>query len=140
MTRISELLFVALRCRCPTLRRRAVALLWSRNWLEGCWWSFNAARTAERVIAIEEADPLETCQQPSDIPALNRIRVIKMHKVPSPMRGGRILLRYVRRPWDLTGLPEESCVDVPCSIPDTMASGPSNAPSTYLQLTERPRM
>lgn len=57
---VSPLYFVALKCRHPQIRRRAIRLLRARIRREGLWDSTVAAAIAERIVAIEERN-LSSC-------------------------------------------------------------------------------
>jgi hypothetical protein len=75
---IAPVYFVALKCRYPTLRRRAIKLLADFPRQEGLWHSTRAASIASRVAAIEEAHiPPEILADPTTgpdiIPAHSRI-------------------------------------------------------------------
>ena len=59
METVSPLYLVAIKCRHPAIRRRAIAVLRRRVRREGLWDSGKAAAIAERVVEIEEAE-LET--------------------------------------------------------------------------------
>jgi hypothetical protein len=68
------------RCRCPVLRRKAVALLYHRNWRERTFNSFVTAKISEWVIATEEqglVDP-QTCD---DVPESSRIRILEFARI-----------------------------------------------------------
>ena len=54
MQLVGPVYVVAHKCRDPTLRRRAIALLKKAQRQEGLWDSTIAARVAERIVAIEE--------------------------------------------------------------------------------------
>lgn len=51
---VSPLYLVALKCRDPIIRRRAIAVLRRHVRREGLWDSLKAAAIAERIVAIEE--------------------------------------------------------------------------------------
>ena len=72
MNIVAPLYAVAHRCRHPIIRRKAVSLLYAAPRQEGIWESRVAARTAERVIEMEEAGlGRVTCCE--DIPEWMRI-------------------------------------------------------------------
>ena len=129
---IPALYICASRCRCPVLRRKAVDLLCLRNWRERLFSSAVPATIAEWIIATEEqglVDP-QTCE---DVPETNRIRILECARieektlpngVESTFNRGieiiwyrprarfdlcfakeptRLLIHYVKSPWDLTG-------------------------------------
>jgi hypothetical protein len=48
------LFFTAVKCRCPKLRRRAISLMKDEERQEGIWNSVLMAKTAERMVEIEE--------------------------------------------------------------------------------------
>jgi hypothetical protein len=52
---ITPLYITASRCRDPTIRRRALHLLYTCNRKEGIWDSRLAARVAQRIVEVEEA-------------------------------------------------------------------------------------
>ena len=81
---IPSLFLCAIRCRCPSMRRKAVHLLSRRNWQERSWNSLTAARIARQVIAIEEGR-LTNPQNFEDVPATSRIKLLKVkHMAPEP--------------------------------------------------------
>ena len=55
MNTVAPLYAVAHRCRHPTIRRKAVSLLYKAPRQEGIWDSIVTARVAERLIGIEES-------------------------------------------------------------------------------------
>ncbi|GAB7325652.1 hypothetical protein MBLNU13_g09630t1 [Cladosporium sp. NU13] len=59
METVSPLYLIAIKCRHPAIRRRAIAVLRRRVRREGLWDSGKAAAIAERIVEIEEAE-LET--------------------------------------------------------------------------------
>ena len=56
METVSPLYSIALKCRHPTIRRRAIAVLRRRVRREGLWDSGKAAAIAERIVELEEAE------------------------------------------------------------------------------------
>jgi hypothetical protein len=72
---ISPLFLLATRCRHPTIRKEAVAVLRSMHRSEGCWDSCSAALIAEHVIKIEERG-LTVIQSASDVTAFSRLRLV----------------------------------------------------------------
>lgn len=56
METVSPLYLIAIKCRHPLIRRRAIAVLRRRVRREGLWDSGKAAAIAERVVEIEEAE------------------------------------------------------------------------------------
>jgi hypothetical protein len=52
---VSPLYITVTRCRDPTIRRRALHLLYTCNRKEGIWDSRLAARVAQRIVQVEEA-------------------------------------------------------------------------------------
>ncbi|KAL7894166.1 hypothetical protein HDV63DRAFT_389992 [Trichoderma sp. SZMC 28014] len=61
-------------CRDPVVRRQALGLLKTQHVQEGVWSSDLTSRVAERLVELEEAS--QPIQQPSDIPASQRITTI----------------------------------------------------------------
>lgn len=51
---IAPLFFTAFKCRDPTLRRRAIALLYCGPRQEGSWDAISCAKAAERLVEMEE--------------------------------------------------------------------------------------
>ena len=72
---VAPLHMVAYRCRDPTLRRRAIALLYSAPRQEGLWHSILTARVCEKIMQVEERGlgQVNSCE---DIPDCNRITKI----------------------------------------------------------------
>jgi hypothetical protein len=71
---IPPLFFAATRCRDPSIRRQAIAVLHSSQRRERVWDSCAAARVAERVMTIEERGlVVSACQ---DVPISNRIMLV----------------------------------------------------------------
>ncbi|KAI9758660.1 MAG: hypothetical protein M4579_002908 [Chaenotheca gracillima] len=72
-----NLFVVAVKCRDPTLRRRAVALLRSSSRHEGTWDGPTAASVAEKVIEIEEVAAAEIAERAveyaGDVPEEKRV-------------------------------------------------------------------
>ncbi|MCJ1405962.1 hypothetical protein MMC19_000027 [Ptychographa xylographoides] len=60
MSFMPPLYFTALKCRSPSLRRRAVALMKQSSRNEGFWDLAQTARVVERVIELEEVDLLSS--------------------------------------------------------------------------------
>ena len=56
METVSPLYLIAIKCRHPLIRRRAIAVLRRRVLREGLWDSGKAAAIAERIVEIEEAE------------------------------------------------------------------------------------
>lgn len=73
---IFPLFWVAIKCRDPRARRRAVHLLGSMHHQEGVWKSISAAKVAQFVIAIEEEGlPAEFSQY--QIPETARVHLVQ---------------------------------------------------------------
>ena len=137
---IPALYICASRCRCPVLRRKAVDLLCLRNWRERLFSSAVVAKIAEWIIATEEqglVDP-QNCE---DVSETNRIRILEVARVEektlpngveSVFNQGveiiwyrpraqvdlcfakeptRLLIHYVKSPWDLTCPIEERLLE-----------------------------
>ncbi len=128
---IPSLFLCAVRCRDPVLRRKAVKLLSNRQWQERSWNSLTAGRVADEIIAVEEQG-LVDIQSYTNVPSSSRIMLLKvegMDAIASTENPGdllerdidgmwalprledasaasaneqRLILRYVRSPWDLT--------------------------------------
>ena len=64
--------FTAMKCRKPTLRRRAVAILRSCKHREGAWDGQTSAGLAVRIITLEEQG-LGTVENASDVPEQQRL-------------------------------------------------------------------
>ncbi len=136
---LSSLFLCGLRCRCPQVRRQVVNLMFQKNFRENSWDSFTAARIVDAVIAVELhglGNP-RTCEE---VPASSRIRIVKIGTAGGTAWPGdhvgagdrsvamvqeelrsreimvtqaqRVLLRYVREPWDLTSPVEEIWVNI----------------------------
>ena len=90
---------VAIRCRDPFIRRRAITLLLRERRREGVWDSFAAARVAAEIVNLEEGltgdlnlQEVESgVTQPFQIPRENRMRMV----MPSiRMEEGKIELMF----------------------------------------------
>ena len=136
---IPALALCAMRCRCPRIRRRAIAVLKSRSWREGFAHSGTAAIIAEKIIDVEE-EGLNQPRSRSDIPFSKRIRVLRVDRVtdafsstdyqgsfsdvpgiwsvPRARLDTRFAkepahcIRYVRYPWNATSPVEEMWLNV----------------------------
>ena len=77
MNFVAPLYAVAHKCRDPSVRRHAVALLYALPRQEGIWDSMLAARVAEKLISIEEEGlgPITSCEDVPDIARLNNVDV-----------------------------------------------------------------
>ena len=74
---VTPLFSIVHRCRDPTIRRRAIALLYSAPRQEGLWHSIITARVAEKIMTLEEAG-LGEVKSSADVPEENRISEIDM--------------------------------------------------------------
>lgn len=88
---IGPLFTVAHKCRDPSLRRKAVELLFSTPRQEGVWDSVITARVAERIVAIEEAG-LGEVKCAADVPGWARINYIEVH-IDKEQKKGTVKLR-----------------------------------------------
>ena len=125
-TIIQGLMFTATHCRDPHLRRSAVQLLKSDdNWHEPMWVREAAALIADRVIDLEEENT-PSPQSCSDIPQLNRIRLLRVSRPvldasracvppkPDPLYSDQprqLILHYAKAPCDATSKLEENVLD-----------------------------
>lgn len=100
---ISPLFLIATRCRDPTTRKEAVAVLRSMHRSEGCWDSCSAALIAKHVINVEERG-LTVIQSMGDVTAFSRIRLVGAH-VDYITR--RLILHVRRYPFDGPDAPIE---------------------------------
>jgi hypothetical protein len=112
---IFPLFWVAIKCREPHARRRAVKLLGSLRHQEGSWKSTTAAKAAEFVISIEEEGMPEGGGQ---IPELARVQLVNM---TADVKRGEIRVSCVLRPAH--GRPSWYTRDE--RIPDTTEHSPS---------------
>lgn len=86
------LYFVAVQCRHPVLRRRAILLLKSLSRQEGVWDPELVAMVAERIVAIEEASSIHV-RSSADVPGRARISCVE----PTfDAEGRRVVLKYKR--------------------------------------------
>ena len=76
-----HLYIVAVRCRDPIIRRRAIALIRSANRFEGIWRSDIVAHIAERIVQLEE-EGLGNVRSCHDIPKEARLYDMKICLVP----------------------------------------------------------
>ena len=96
---IVSLFITACRCRDPSLRRRAIALLLSYHRREGIWDSTGAGKIAAQCMLLEESLPLSspfTARNPrvnssADVPERRRVRDMLLEVKE---RGGRVELVY----------------------------------------------
>ena len=93
MNTVFPLFNIAHRCRDPTIRRRAIALLYSPPRQEGLWHSVITARVAERMMTMEEAG-LGEVKSCNDVPEENRLAGID---VQFDLQGRKGYLKYSRR-------------------------------------------
>jgi hypothetical protein len=93
---ISPLFLIATRCRDPSLRREAVAVLRSTHQSEGCWDSCSAALIAEHVINIEERG-LTVAQSATDITTFSRLRLVGAQV---DYTSQQLVLRVARYPFN----------------------------------------
>lgn len=94
---IAPVYYVALKCREPTLRRRAISLLKSSNSQEGAWDSATMADLAKRVLEVEEQG-IEDPKMASDIPEQNRL-----WRAWFDLRSGATAIECMRRAWERDG-------------------------------------
>jgi hypothetical protein len=157
---IQSLMLTATHCRDPQLRRSAVQLLESDdNWHEPMWVREAAAEIAHRVIAIEEEN-LSCPESCSDIPQIQRIRLLRVSRpVLDPSRGcapprpdplyidqpRQLILQYAKAPCDATSELEEKVMDLrhlknswPSCLMGQFASGRSSVFDKSLRLNPRP--
>lgn len=93
MHTVAPLYAVAHRCRHPSIRRKAVALLYAVPRQEGVWDSVITARVAERLIGIEESGlGSVTCCE--DVPDWARISDVEVNFVLHERMG---TVRYSRQ-------------------------------------------
>ena len=92
MNLVAPLYAVAHKCRDPTIRRAAVALLKSTPRQEGIWDSVLAGRVAEKLVNIEE-DGLAEVKSCHDVPESARISAVSVH---FDMEGRLGTIRYAR--------------------------------------------
>ncbi len=85
------------RCRDPIIRRTAIALLRFSH-RESSWYADHTARSAQRIMEIEESDIglVESCK---DVPEKNRIRKVYADVLHEK---GHIMILYVHAPYELT--------------------------------------
>ena len=72
MEMVPILYLLASKCRHPIIRRKAISLLRSGAWREGCWDGHAIARLAEEIVRIEE-EATEPVTDESDVPATQRV-------------------------------------------------------------------
>lgn len=72
----------AFKCRDPTLRRKAIALLNAGNRYEGLWNGKTVARMAQKTLELEESG-LSNVIVSADIPRKNRVRLVALSYNPS---------------------------------------------------------
>lgn len=87
---VSSLYGVAIQCRDPTIRRKAIALLRAGHRQEGVWNSVLIASVAEEVMNIEE-EGLDNPKSCEDIPEWARIIAVDPTLDPD---GRRAIVRY----------------------------------------------
>jgi hypothetical protein len=82
---ISPLYIIVSRCRDPTIRRRALHLLYTCNRKEGIWDSKLAARVGQRIIEVEEAGAIPLPGQASSNGG-ETVVVISADQIPETAR------------------------------------------------------
>jgi len=92
---IPVLYFVAIKCRHPLIRRKAISLLSSSPRREGLWDAAPVARAAQRVMAIEE-EPLDSPGRDDFPPEWSRVHDVDF-KTPLS-RPGSHQVRFETRP------------------------------------------
>jgi hypothetical protein len=121
MQLIGPLYYTAVKCRVPSLRRRALELLRFTPRREGLWNAHVALKTAERVIELEESlsnkqglpsgsARLYGVHLPSDLSRIYNLgelpgefRNIDRTIVPSPALPGYIEINFQTKPWGVLG-------------------------------------
>ena len=93
MNTVFPLFNIVHRCRDPTIRRRAIALLYSPPRQEGLWHSVITARVAERIMTIEEAG-LGEVKSCNDVPEESRLAEVD---VQLDLQGRKGYLKCSRR-------------------------------------------
>ena len=78
---IPPLNITAIKCRDPTLRRKAIALLSDGNRYEGLWNGKTVSRIAQKTMELEEAG-LACVSICTDIPRQNRVRLNRLLYCP----------------------------------------------------------
>ena len=107
---ISPLFLLATRCRHPTIRREAVAVLRSMHQSEGCWDSCSAALIAEHVIKSEERG-LTMIQSARDVTAFSRLQLVGAEV---DYENQQLVLRVARHPFNGSEPHiEEECMNWP---------------------------
>ena len=115
---ISPLFLVGSRCRNPELRREAIRLLYVSRRREGVWSAFISAMVVERIVMIEEST-VKASQSEADIPAANRLRLVRVsydpgwaaeQVLPGNDHPPVFVFRWVRSPFnEVDGPFEEAC-------------------------------
>ncbi|MCJ1323465.1 hypothetical protein MMC10_000125 [Thelotrema lepadinum] len=77
-----HLYIVAVRCRDPVTRRRAIALIRSANRFEGIWRSDIVAHVSERIVSLEE-EGLENVHSCRDVPREARLQDMQICLLPA---------------------------------------------------------
>ncbi|KAJ3537250.1 hypothetical protein NM208_g6392 [Fusarium decemcellulare] len=91
---ISAVLFSMIaRCRDPIVRRKAIAVMRADQALEGVWNGPLTARTATRLVELEESRSGKPVTCSDDIPAEARVRDIRVHLWPGE-RKADIVFRF----------------------------------------------
>ena len=91
---IPAMFLTAIRCRHPSIRRNAIALLRRGPRQEGVWNSDMMACVAERVLEIEEIGLAEP-KQCNDIPLSSRVRIIQASMHTSTCHVALIIERQI---------------------------------------------
>lgn len=96
---IPPLYYTALKCRVPSLRRRAIRMLETATHKESIWNGAVAARIAHEVVKIEEGVDLGDDHLPSDtVPVPYRVRQVSVD--PSDRLAEKAILTCERRRGD----------------------------------------
>ena len=93
---IPVLYMIGAKCRHPTVRREVVDLLRRQSIREAVWDSISTARVLERIIEIEEGEPVEggTIRTMEQIAAWQRIETLSWVQVVGGQSIGRLDLTY----------------------------------------------
>ena len=99
---VAPLYWTASRCRNPSIRRQAIAILRSSPRVEGVWESGRAAKFAEKLIEIEE-EGLGIVTSSDQVPESARIRIAAADFYPDQRM---VSFKYTYYPYDETMLKE----------------------------------
>ncbi|SCV33277.1 uncharacterized protein FFFS_03705 [Fusarium fujikuroi] len=96
----SVLVSVIARCRDPSVRRRAIAVMLAERVQEGVFNGTQSARVGARVMELEEARSGREVRRSSDIPETARVRTIRVHLLGPENKKVKMVYGFDRGYWE----------------------------------------